>query len=579
MEKLQILCNELLNIWCNRLYLLQSTDGSIFCDACNIVHGRCFDAMYPFLYLYKDTRDEKWHEGAIALFEWAEKNVSKMDGSYINDVDSEWTGTTVFTLIQLIDSLIDFGYLLNEQERIRISNRAREAADYLCSYHDLKTRNINYPISNALALFLAYRLWGDLRYKEASDDFIEDSLRCISEDGLLYGEGRPREKITKKGCRPIDIGYNLEESIPAIIRLATESENSALLDIGNKLLANHLYFILSDGGIDNSFGTRNFKWTYYGSRTSDGMLIGLLLLKDKDPLYIDIALKNLELQKECTVDGLLAGGLDYRIARQKACVHHSFTHVKTLALILQKKLYKDCNPSQNPILKRYRNNCIKYFKSLDSAIMISPQMSATITAYDWVYIPEGHPSGGTVSLLHHKDAGIIIASSMNQYMLKEKRNMQIPSSDVLQECLSPRIDNKTSNKIFSSVYDFDARLKISDTYVESSGTLKILDEEGNLPYRFYYELNGEQFHIKGTCDGGVFILPIVIRPNDQLLFEDNRIIIIRASRWRIEIYCESYSMPYGEKTIFNLIPGLEAIRIDVKINNSEFDIDIRVEEL
>ena len=32
----------------------------------------------------------------------------------------------------------------------------------------------------------------------------------------------------------------------------------------------HMEFMLPDGGWDNSWGTRNYKWTWWGSRTSDG---------------------------------------------------------------------------------------------------------------------------------------------------------------------------------------------------------------------------------------------------------------------------------------------------------------------
>ena len=34
----------------------------------------------------------------------------------------------------------------------------------------------------------------------------------------------------------------------------------------------HLAFLLPDGGLDNSMGSRSCKWTYWGSRTSDGCL-------------------------------------------------------------------------------------------------------------------------------------------------------------------------------------------------------------------------------------------------------------------------------------------------------------------
>ena len=40
----------------------------------------------------------------------------------------------------------------------------------------------------------------------------------------------------------------------------------------------HLEFMLPDGAWDNSWGTRSFKWTYWGGRTSDGFMGGYYLM-------------------------------------------------------------------------------------------------------------------------------------------------------------------------------------------------------------------------------------------------------------------------------------------------------------
>ena len=48
----------------------------------------------------------------------------------------------------------------------------------------------------------------------------------------------------------------------------------ARLAVATSLRA-HLEFMLPDGAWDNSWGTRNYKWTYWGSRTSDGTVPGI----------------------------------------------------------------------------------------------------------------------------------------------------------------------------------------------------------------------------------------------------------------------------------------------------------------
>lgn len=113
MEKMELHCRELLEDWCLALRNLQvrgtgnpRLDGGILCPACGRIHGRCWEAMYPFLHMAKVSGDESWIQAAQELFQWAEHVVSQPDGSYLNDLDSDWKGTTVFNVIQLADCLL-----------------------------------------------------------------------------------------------------------------------------------------------------------------------------------------------------------------------------------------------------------------------------------------------------------------------------------------------------------------------------------------------------------------------------------------------------------------------------------------
>ena len=116
------LCRKILAEWCQKLADLQISgtgysrlDGAILCPACGKIHGRCAEAMYPFLRMAEEEkikgldgwekRQEDWIERAEKLFFWAESTVSQEDGSLLNDIDSGWTGITVFYVIQLSDCL------------------------------------------------------------------------------------------------------------------------------------------------------------------------------------------------------------------------------------------------------------------------------------------------------------------------------------------------------------------------------------------------------------------------------------------------------------------------------------------
>ncbi|MCV4684683.1 hypothetical protein OFB94_33925, partial [Escherichia coli] len=74
------------------------------------------------------------------------------------------------------------------------------------------------------------------------------------------------------------------------------------------------HFILPDGGVDNTIGTRNYKWTYWGSRTSDSFLPALERMGalEGNPAFSEVKYHYYDLLRECTFDGLLYGGPDYR---------------------------------------------------------------------------------------------------------------------------------------------------------------------------------------------------------------------------------------------------------------------------
>ena len=117
-------CRDLLKEWCEAMLRLQirntdnpRLDGGLLCPACGKIHGRCFEAMYPFLCMAALERDEKWVKAAERLFIWAENTVSQEDGSFLNDIDSGWKGTTVFNVIQLADCLLFHEALLSDETR------------------------------------------------------------------------------------------------------------------------------------------------------------------------------------------------------------------------------------------------------------------------------------------------------------------------------------------------------------------------------------------------------------------------------------------------------------------------------
>ena len=60
----------LLKIWCDSLIKLQIKgygsphDGGFLCGACTVLHGRADNAVFPMIYMYAKTGEEKYMESA-----------------------------------------------------------------------------------------------------------------------------------------------------------------------------------------------------------------------------------------------------------------------------------------------------------------------------------------------------------------------------------------------------------------------------------------------------------------------------------------------------------------------------------
>lgn len=116
-DPLRTLADNLLADWCNGLRNLQIKSGpkerlgGIKCPACDFIHGRIGDAVYPFLCVAKRRKDSDMLDSGIMLYDWMENNVSQADGSWINDFSNPWKGTSVFGAISLGEGIKNCGEL------------------------------------------------------------------------------------------------------------------------------------------------------------------------------------------------------------------------------------------------------------------------------------------------------------------------------------------------------------------------------------------------------------------------------------------------------------------------------------
>ncbi|MCG8311362.1 MAG: hypothetical protein MI975_28500 [Cytophagales bacterium] len=592
---------ELLQTWCKGLLHLQIDNnlsgihGGIICPACSRIHGRIGDAIYPMMFLADKTNDETYLEAAIAIYNWMEHKVSFPDGSWVNDVNvSLWKGTTVFGTIALAEALIHHGHLLDRSNYRSWQNRLQRAANYVYHNFNMQFGNINYPITASYCLTLLGTALNNSNYLEKGRLLARKSLKYFTKkEKFLFGEGRPASKISNKNCRHIDLCYNVEESLPALVLYAKLANDNKVLEIVKKSLQTHAEFLLPDGAWDNSWGTRVFKWSYWGSRTSDGCQPAYALLAKDHPEFYKVALVNTRLLKKCTSNNLLYGGPHYEQHKLSACIHHTLSHSKALTTVLaNNKKIKEISLPEKIVLPREIEYGVKKFSDIQTWLVSIGNWRGTITGYDINYGEKtgGHATGGALTILWNKEVGPIITASMNRYQLWEPTNMQMAKDEVFMP-LTPRLELIENEVSYMNICDSSAEveytIKDEDIIIFTTKS-ELVDinqnfmSKGPVYCEIKYLFSTGKITIRGSFetkeynDGVKFILPIISSGNEGYKIISDR--KIRIAKKHKEIVLEANSPIDIIKTkkgrIFNFVPGMQAIPL--KINSNNFEINISV---
>jgi hypothetical protein len=524
------------------------------------------------MYMARFTGEDRYRQAAIDVLEWSNLNTWP-DGSWVNEpTGSVWRGITVFGAAALGEALRHHGDLLDDRDRKRWEDRLRRAADFLHGFLTIETGNINYPISGALALAIAGDALAEPRYTARARELAHMSLGYFtSPNTILWGEGK---KTSVTGLHSVDLGYNVEESLPNFALYATITGDKEVLDMVIKSFRSHLDFMLPDGGWDNSWGLRNFKWTYWGSRTSDGCHSGLMLLADRDPLFAEAAMRNLQLLKSCTHDGFLYSGPHYQQHGELPCIHHTFCHARALAGALDHGKFGDQPTSI--ALPRDTAIGVREFPEIATWLVSEGLWRATITAYDVIYykLIEGHVSGGALSMLWHQATGPVLCASMLVHKLEESSNMHTPKCANDEVPLTPRLELRLDEKVFRSDADFTAKVssrKIEGgTEFEVRGQLVDIQQEspasGIVPFNMAYRFTetGVQIHVSTgkDIDSGslTYLLPIVSLRNEPVQHPNELTLEIEKPEATIRVTANlPVKVDDSTERVFNHVPGLEAL--------------------
>ncbi|MEE4329735.1 MAG: hypothetical protein V2J10_02630, partial [Wenzhouxiangella sp.] len=218
--------------------------GALDCPACGFIHGRCMDAVHPFLHMARRTGEERWMRSAVEVFEWS-RNVTLESGAWTVMPDPKsWRGITIFGAIALAESLHHHGDLLDTAVRKRWTTRLSRAADFVLGFFNIKFSNINYSATALHGFHLFTKVLDDPKYLRRARELAAE-LRGFftAPNELLYGEGKPKEK-SSRGRYPVDLGYNVEESLPALALYALDTGDEALTRRVADSMRSHLAFLL-----------------------------------------------------------------------------------------------------------------------------------------------------------------------------------------------------------------------------------------------------------------------------------------------------------------------------------------------
>jgi hypothetical protein len=601
------LYSQLLQTWCDGLLAHQETGihnpalrGSLLCPACAIIHGRCGDAVYPLLRVAQTTGKAKYLEAALLVHEWSEQQVSRADGSWINDVTlSSWKGITVFHAIALAETLHHHGSILDTATRQRWTDRLARAAKFLDTFITIDTGNINYPVTASQCFALCALVLGDHHYSDRAHALAHESLEHFTANGILFGEGHPQTFITPKHCRPVDLGYNVEESLPALAQYALLTNDKPVLDQTIAALRTHMEFMLPDGAWDNSWGSRNYKWSYWGSRTSDGCHPAYVLLAPHEPKFLEVAHRNLELMAACTHNNVLYGGPDYFSHGDQPCIHHTFTHAKSLATVLDSNVAQ-LTPSPRLSLPRDEPYGLKSYPEIGTHLASIGPWRATVTENDFEYIERvqsggggagggGHASGGALSLLYHQTLGPVLTASMTEYQMIEISNQQV-HLDKPHMCLTPRIE-LAGKQTYTSLSDFEAVLTAktipTEITFDAKGRLLTASHQppptGEVRYHLTYNLTNTSVEMIASVETKSsapmqFILPVISKSTETITQPDPKTIHITKPKGTLTIRANAPQGfdPIPKERTFNLVPGFEAIPLTIPMQPGQ-QIQIHIE--
>ena len=388
----------------------------------------------------------------------------------------------------------------------------------------------------------------------------------------------------------MDLGYNVEESLNGVVHYALHVGDGPLLDLLTKSLEGHLEFMLPDGGWDNSWGTRQAKWSYWGSRTTDGSQPAYAMLANRNPAFATAAIRTTELLERCTADnGLLYGGLHYAEHGVPPCIHHTFAHAKPLTALLDGPDEWTALDDETSLPREVATG-VQHFAEIDVWLLSRGPWRATLSTYDFIYKDycfQG--TGGALNVLYHEVVGPLFLASMATYRLVEKFNQQL-DPDGEDYALTPLLETTIDGKWYTNLYDLGARMEVADeqTAIISRASVQLLDKEqsppafGSVRHEISYRISAAEVEV--SVQGGSsaartrLALPLVSPTTDEVKRVDDQTLHLLKPGGTVVVVADGLlGIDDTERErVFNLVPGVQALPLYAEVGERGARVTISV---
>lgn len=595
--KTQAIHLDLLYKLCDKLITMQITNpadtnaGALISPNTNPdktpIHTRAAEAVFPLSVAYKHSQNIKYLESAVRLGNWLIRN-QKFNGSW-KETPWRWKGTTADQCLAMADAYSILKNQLSLGDQVKWEKTIQKAADWIINdlhygFCPLICAPVNYKTIRTIALQAAYEVLPlkKTAWTRKARKLALQVLAKINDDNFLSGEGKYGEGV--------DLGYNISHSLGNMAYYALRVSDIDLRKRIAELMDVHLKFVYPNGSIDNSWGTRSFKWTYEGgTKTAHSAIYSLALLKDLDPRFHTAELLCLDyLANRAFQDGWITSG-------PSASKHDSTfppSNYLTVARLCAMATAIEYGPnvSQMPGIPAQQKNWINFFPSVNVAVVRTNKIMATVSAYGQIktYGRDSVPKGGSITNLWFEgfgELGYLQTSSQTRYVRHEA--MHMPIEDNLLP-LTPRIECFLGNIYYTNLYDADIPKLVvqqqSDCH-EVVATGKLTSRKGahcGIQYRLVHKFYADYVKKEITVEpSNVSTIIYIIEPivNDRktsfVKIEPGAVRISPASGNRLLFRVTNGTQPY----LINLglhhdkywcpFPGIECFPVSIEFDVSE----------